>query len=95
LPNFPDLPTAAETLPGFVASGWLALMAPPKTPEAIARKVSDDLRAIVALPDVKARMQELGTYPQPMSNAELASFIASEQQKWHPIIEAVGIKTQK
>ena len=43
-PTYPGLPTVAETLPGFMAMGWFALMAPPKTPEAIARKASDDLR---------------------------------------------------
>ncbi len=95
LPNFPQWPIASETLPGFVASGWLALMAPPKTPDAIAQKVSADLRAVLARPEVKQRMQELGTYPIPMSPAELASFIANQQQTWRPVIEAVGIKARK
>lgn len=95
LPNFPQLPAASETLPGFVASGWLALMAPPKTPEAIAQKVSTDLRTVLARPDVVQRMQELGTYPRPMSPVELAGFIASQQQTWRPIIAAVGMKARR
>jgi tripartite-type tricarboxylate transporter receptor subunit TctC len=95
LPNFPDVPTVAETLPGFVASGWLALMAPPKTPEAIARKVSDDLRKVLAQPDVISRMQELGTYPVPMSPSELANFIAEQKRTWQPIIDKVGMVTPK
>jgi tripartite-type tricarboxylate transporter receptor subunit TctC len=95
LPNFPELATASETLPGFVASGWLALMAPPGTPEPIARKVSDDLRTVVALPEVAQRMQELGTYPHPMSSAELAGFIAQQQKTWQPVIAAVGIKSRQ
>jgi tripartite-type tricarboxylate transporter receptor subunit TctC len=95
LPNFPDLPIASETLPGFIASGWLALMAPPKTPEAIAQKVSADLRIVLAQSEVQQKMQELGTYPVPMSPAELASFIADQQRTWQPVIAEVGIKARK
>jgi tripartite-type tricarboxylate transporter receptor subunit TctC len=95
LPNFPDLPTASETLPGFVASGWLALVAPPKTPEPVAQKVSADLRTVLTRPEVIERIQELGTYPLPMSPAELADFIASQQKTWQPVIAEVGIKSRK
>ena len=93
LPNFPDWPTASETLPGFVASGWLALMAPPSTPEAIAQKVSADLRTVLAMPEVQRRMQDLGTYPIAMSPEELARFIADQQRMWQPVIAEVGIKS--
>ena len=95
LPNFPQWPTASETLPGFVASGWLALMAPPKTPDAIAHKVSADLRTVLDRGEVKQRMLELGTYPIAMSPAELADFIANQQRTWRPIIETVGMKARK
>jgi tripartite-type tricarboxylate transporter receptor subunit TctC len=95
LSDYPDLPTVAETLPGLVASGWLALMAPPKTPDAIAQKVSADLRTVLARPDVIERMQNLGTYPQPMTPAELASFIADQRRTWQPIIDAVGMAPPK
>jgi tripartite-type tricarboxylate transporter receptor subunit TctC len=95
LPNFPDWPTASETIPGFVASGWLALMAPPKTPGAIAQKVSADLRTVLARPEVQKRMQDLGTYPLAMSPEELARFIADQQRSWQPVIAEVGIKSRK
>jgi tripartite-type tricarboxylate transporter receptor subunit TctC len=95
LPNFPDVAIASETLPGFVASGWLALVAPPKTPDTIAQKVSDDLRAILTRPDITQRLHELGSYPRPMSPAELADFVADQQRIWKPIIAAIGMKTPK
>jgi tripartite-type tricarboxylate transporter receptor subunit TctC len=95
LPNFPDIPLASETLPGLVASGWLALVAPPKTPDAIARKVSDDLRTVLARPDAIQRLHELGSYPRPMSPTELADFIADQQRIWKPILTAIGMKTPK
>ena len=88
--NFPDLPTARETIPGLVAMGWFALMAPPKTPDAVARKASEDLRAVLENPDLKKRFHDLGTYLKPMTQAELASFIESEQRTWAPVIASIG-----
>jgi tripartite-type tricarboxylate transporter receptor subunit TctC len=95
LPTHRGLPTVAETLPGFMAMGWFALMAPPKTPDAIARKVSDDLRAILERPELKQRFQELGTYTRPMAPAELASFIADQQRIWKPVIAETAARTPK
>jgi tripartite-type tricarboxylate transporter receptor subunit TctC len=95
LADFPDLPTVAETLPGFVAMGWFALLAPPKTPEAIARKASDDLRTVLAQPELAQRFRELGTYLRPMSPAELTRFIAEQQQLWKPVIAEIVLKTPK
>jgi len=92
LADRPELPTVAETFPGFMAMGWFALMAPPRTPAAIARKVSDDLRAVLEQPALKQRFLDLGTYMRPMSGAELASFIASQQQLWTPVIAGIGLK---
>lgn len=95
LPNMPDLPTVAETLPGFLGIGWFALMAPPRTHQAIAHKVSDDLRTILSRPELKQRYQELGTYVRPMSPGELTNFISAQQQMWKPIIAEVGLKGQR
>ena len=95
LPNFPDIPTVSDTIPALVASGWLALVGPPKTPEAIAHKVSDDLRAILGRPEIIQRLHELGSYPRPMSPAELASFIRDQQRIWKPVIAEVGLKTPR
>jgi tripartite-type tricarboxylate transporter receptor subunit TctC len=95
LPNRPDLPTAAETIPGFTAMGWFALMAPPGTPQAIARKASNDLRTVLARPELQQRLVELGTYVRPMSPAELTDFILSQQRLWKPVIAEVVLKTPK
>ena len=95
LPTHHGLPTVAETLPGFMAMGWFALMAPPKTPEAIARKASDDLRTILERPELKQRFLELGTYLRPMSPAELTGFIADQQRIWKPVIAETAARTPK
>jgi tripartite-type tricarboxylate transporter receptor subunit TctC len=90
LPNFPDLPTVAETLPGFAAAGWQVLVAPVGTPEAIVRKVSDDLRKVVSDPEIKHKFATLGRVVRPMSPAEVTAFIHAEQQMWKPVLDQVA-----
>jgi tripartite-type tricarboxylate transporter receptor subunit TctC len=82
----PNLPTVAETLPGFEAVGWLALMAPPGTPEAVANKISDDLRTVLARPELQQRFADLGTSINPTTPAELTAFIREQQRIWRPVI---------
>jgi tripartite-type tricarboxylate transporter receptor subunit TctC len=91
----PDLPAVAETLPGFLAMGWFALMAPPGTPEAIARKVSADLRTVLTQPEAVERLTELGAYLEPMSPQALATFIRDQQQAWKPVLAEITEKTPK
>jgi tripartite-type tricarboxylate transporter receptor subunit TctC len=90
LPEFPDLPTAAETLPGFNVRGWLALVAPVGTPDAIVRKLSEDLSAAVTHPATKTKLETTGNYPRPMTPTELLAFIRSEQQRWKPVLEQIA-----
>jgi tripartite-type tricarboxylate transporter receptor subunit TctC len=87
-----DLPTVAETFPGFMAVGWFALMAPPKTPEVLTDKLSQDLRLVLEQPELKRRFADLGTYMRPMSAAELARFVESQQQLWGPVLAKIGLK---
>ena len=95
LADFPGVPTAAETLPGFQSMGWFALMAPPGTPEPIARKVSDDLRTVLARADLQQRYRELGTYVRPMTPSELLAFARDEQQRWKPVIARIGMAQKR
>ena len=92
LPNFPTVPAANETVPGFKARGFFALMAPPGTPEPIAAKVSADLRTVLGDPELKARFEEIATYGKPMTPAELVAYVRDEQQLWKPVIESIGMK---
>ena len=85
LPNFPDIPAAAETVSGYRASGWFVLMAPKGTPDAIVQKLNGDLRSVVGQPEVQERLAKLATYAHPMSVAQTAQFIASEQKLWQPV----------
>lgn len=90
LPDFPDLPTVAETLPGFEAVGWQALLAPVGTPEAIINKVSADLRRVLDDPEVKKQFAISGAYVRPMSPAEVVAFVNNQQQMWLPILQRLA-----
>jgi putative tricarboxylic transport membrane protein len=84
--QLPDVPTVAETLPGFEATGWFALLARAGTPEAIVQRIGNELRASLADASLCERFTKLGTEPSPMSPAELLAFIERERQSWLPVI---------
>jgi tripartite-type tricarboxylate transporter receptor subunit TctC len=91
LPNRPDTPTIAETLPAIPrALGWFALMGPPGTPEPIAKKISDDLRIVLSDPALKKRFEDIASYTNPMSPADLKTYIRTEQALWKPVIEQIA-----
>jgi tripartite-type tricarboxylate transporter receptor subunit TctC len=94
VPSFPDVPTVSETLPGFEALGWFVLMAPARTPEALVRKVNDDLNRILARPELEQKFQELGAFVRQMSPAQTAEFIRKEQQAWRPLVRQIGLAAQ-
>ncbi len=91
----PNLPTAAETLPGFESIGWQALLAPVGTPDALISKVNADLtRAMRDDPEIHKRLIDLGRDDRIMSPAELSTFIHSEQAKWAPIVQEIAAQTK-
>jgi tripartite-type tricarboxylate transporter receptor subunit TctC len=94
LAEFPDLPTVAETIPGFSATGWQILVAPVGTPEIIIRKLSDDLRKVVTDPDLQQKIAARASYARAMSPSETVAFVAAEQRKWKPVLEHIANKTQ-
>ncbi|MDP2411111.1 MAG: tripartite tricarboxylate transporter substrate binding protein [Pseudolabrys sp.] len=90
LPNLPDLPTLNETVPGVVSSGWIVMMAPSGVPDAIIRKLNADLRQVVAMPDVQARFQQLGTYTRDLTPEQTGEFVRSEEKLWWPIVREIN-----
>jgi len=92
LPDFPDVPTVAETFPGFIASGWQVLLAPLGTPAPIIAKVSADLRQIVTDPEFAKKTAPLGAYPRAMTPEEAQAFVAKQQETWLPIVQKITAK---
>jgi tripartite-type tricarboxylate transporter receptor subunit TctC len=92
LPDFPNLPTVAETLPGFHAVGWQGLLAPRGTPEPIVRKVSADLRKVLGDAELKKQFAVRGAYTRPMTPEEMTAFVDSQQKTWIPLLQQLALK---
>jgi tripartite-type tricarboxylate transporter receptor subunit TctC len=92
LPQFPDLPTVAETIPGFSATGWQVLVAPLGTPAAIVSKVSADLAKVVSDSDFKKRLSNIGSYSRAMTPEEVLAFVQKEQDTWLPVLQKASQK---
>jgi tripartite-type tricarboxylate transporter receptor subunit TctC len=92
LAALPDLPTAAEFVPGYEALGWYGIGAPKNTPADIVGKLNGALNAALAEPAAKARLADLGVEPMRMTPAQFAQFITDEDKKWGKVIRDAGIK---
>jgi tripartite-type tricarboxylate transporter receptor subunit TctC len=94
LPEFPDLPTVSELLPGFESTGWFALVAPKGTPDAILQQAHRDLNEVLVMPSVKDKLARLGTIVRPMSISDTLAYLRKEQEVWRPVVKQVGFGKQ-
>ena len=91
--SHPELSTVAEAagLPGYSVDPFTAVFVPAKTPEEVVRKLAADMTEILAMPDVKERMDFLGMELNPQPTREFDAFIADEMVRWKGVIEKAGI----
>ena len=94
LADLPDVPTLAETIPGFTAATWFAIVAPPRTSDAIASKLNVAIAEILRMPDVVARFASLAAVPVAGTLKETAEFLAVERKLWSRIVGEAGIKPE-
>jgi tripartite-type tricarboxylate transporter receptor subunit TctC len=92
LPQFPELPTVAETIPGFSATGWQVLVAPLGTPAAIIDKVDADLAKVVSDPAFQKLLANVGSYSHAMNAKEALAFVEQQQATWLPVLEKIPVK---
>ena len=90
----PDIPTVAETVPGFEVSSWFAFFLPAKTPPDIVRKMSADTAAALGDPAARKRLEQLGYGVIGSTGDELAAHLRAEIDKWDPVIKAAGIRIE-
>lgn len=83
----PDLPTVADTLPGFESVTWFGLYGPKNLPSDVIQKLNGALNAALVDADVKERFARLGAEPTPTAPAAFASLAQNERAKWKRIIE--------
>jgi tripartite-type tricarboxylate transporter receptor subunit TctC len=91
LPNYPNLPTVAETVPGFDSRGWFVFMGFAGTPDDVVKKINTDVRSVLDVPEVKQRFETLATYIRHLTPAETGKFIRDEQAAWQPVVKKVGV----
>ncbi|MBI0536060.1 tripartite tricarboxylate transporter substrate binding protein [Roseomonas sp. KE2513] len=89
-----DVPTVAETLPGYEVQNWYALVGPKGLSPAIVTRMNAAMREALADPTVSASLEGQGVEPLPSSPEELARFIREETEKWAPIVRETGAKVE-
>jgi tripartite-type tricarboxylate transporter receptor subunit TctC len=90
----PDVPTMAESVPGYEATAWYGLVAPKGTPAKIVDILNKEVNAGLGDPTIKDKLADLGGLPMPMTPADFGKFIADETEKWGKVIRAAGIKPE-
>lgn len=92
----PDVPTVAEAanLPDYNVGTWFGFVAPAKTPDAVVQKLSADVVEILAMPDTKAKLENLGLELAPRGPKEFDAFVAAEASRWSKVMKQAGIEPQ-
>ena len=93
MPQLPEVPTFAETLPGFEASSWTGLVAPARTPAAIVDRLQRELVKALAAPDVRDKLVSQGFEIVASTPQAFAAFVAAESDKWAKIVREHSIRT--
>ncbi|HEX4041369.1 MAG TPA: tripartite tricarboxylate transporter substrate binding protein [Xanthobacteraceae bacterium] len=91
-PILPDVPTIAETVPGFEFTQWVGVMAPKGTPAPIVDLINNTIGGILNRPAIKESWEKQGATPMVMSQAEFASFMTAQVAKWAKVIRDNNIK---
>ena len=90
VPAMPDLPTIAETLPGYETYTWNALFAPAKTPKAVIDRLNAAANKAIAHPDAKQKLADLSATVVGSTPEALGEHVRKELAKWAPIVKASG-----
>lgn len=88
----PELPTIAETLPGYAASGWYGLLAPVATPKPVVARLNSEVVRILRMPEITARLASQGAEPIGSTPEEFTAFIRGEIAKWANLVKAANMK---
>lgn len=95
-PTFPNVPTVAETpgLEGYSAGSWQGIIAPAKLSADIVNKTYNEVRRVIALPDIAEKLTSLGSRPQAKTPKELGTWLASEKDRWAKVVKENNLKVE-
>jgi tripartite-type tricarboxylate transporter receptor subunit TctC len=90
----PELPTVAETLPGFEADSWTGLVVPAGTPPAVVARLQAEVAKMVAAPDVRERFATMGAEGVGSTSAEFAKYLAEETARYAKLVKEANLKLE-
>jgi tripartite-type tricarboxylate transporter receptor subunit TctC len=90
--SMPDLPTIAETLPGYEATAWQGLFAPAGTPRPLVDKLAAQVKGILETPEVASSLEAVGAEPAPMPPDAFGAFTRTERAKWKEVVRIAGVR---
>lgn len=93
-PQLPDIPTLAETMPGFEVGTWYGVMAPAKTPPAIVKKLNGAIVRALQDADMKSRLAQNNIEPLGSTPEEYGAYLRSELERWSKVIKSAGIRLE-
>ena len=94
VPQLPDVPTIAETLPNYKYESWFGVLAPAGTPQPILTKVSEDIAKVLQMPDVREKLLAQGSIPAPTKPAEFDAINKADTERYGKILKDAGITPQ-
>jgi tripartite-type tricarboxylate transporter receptor subunit TctC len=92
IPALPDVPTVAETVPGFTMAPWIGIIVPVKTPKEIVARLSRETLAVMRDPDVVKLLNDQQVTPMATGPEEFETLIKADLERWAKVIKTVGIK---
>ena len=93
-PVYPDVPTVAESLPGFDVDLWIGIYAPAGLPPPVLAKLNGEINKVLQHPELKAAFAKIGVAPRGTSPEQAAAFTRSEYEKWKTVIVEGKIKPE-
>ena len=94
VPQLPDVPTVAETLPKYKYESWFGVFAPAGTPEPILTKISEDIAKVLEMPDVKEKLLAQGSIPAPTTPREFDVISKADTERYGKLLKEAGITPQ-
>ena len=94
VPQLPNVPTIAETLPNYKYESWFGVLAPAGTPQPILTKVSEDIAKVLQMPEVREKLLAQGSIPSPTTPAEFDAVNKADTERYGKILKDAGITPQ-